>query len=148
MKWLGIMLMAALLAVAPGYGRAQPPEGKGTSPAAQPQSLEEEGTPAPATKSYSLQERRAYQQKVAADLAELQRKIGDLQGKYQMARPQMKRTFLRFWGPLKKQLFAVQNQLASLENSSEKNWSGRKDDMDIAMQQLRQTYEDAEMRLQ
>ena len=148
MKWLGMMLTAALLAMAPGYGSAQPVEGKSASPATQPKNLEKKGEQAQAAKSYSPKERQAYQQKVAADLANLQQKIDDLHGKYEMARPQMKRTTLRVLHTLKKQLSDTQNQLTTLKEASEKDWGDLKVEMDKAMQGLTQSCQEAESRLQ
>ena len=148
MKWLGIMFMAALLAMAPGYGSAQPAGGKSAAPATKPKGAEEKETPAQAIKSYSLKERPAYQKKVAADLAELQQKIDGLHGNYETARPQIKRTTLRLLAGLKKQLFAAQNQLAALEKASEKDWSGLKAKMDKAMDELTKAYKEGEARLQ
>ena len=76
MKWLGIMFMAALLAIAPGYGSAQQP--KDTPPATQPQSPEVKGEAAGTAKSFTPAERQAYEKKTAADLDEMEQRIGEL----------------------------------------------------------------------
>ena len=52
MKWFGMMFMAALLVCAPGYGSAQ--QAKDTS----------SGT----AKSFTPEERKAYEKKIAAEL--------------------------------------------------------------------------------
>jgi hypothetical protein len=72
MIWLGMMLMAALLIVAPGSGSAEPPVKDSTSPATQSKNLEKQGEQAGAVKSYSPEEKRAYQKKTTADLEKLQ----------------------------------------------------------------------------
>lgn len=81
MRWLGIILMAALLAVAPGSASAEPPAPKGVSPGTQPQGLEAKGEQAPAVKNYTPQERQAYEKKIARDLTDIQDGINGLQVK-------------------------------------------------------------------
>jgi hypothetical protein len=147
MQWLGILLLtAALLAMAPGYGSAQPAGEKGASPVPEPQ-VQGTGAPAPSAKSYPLKDRQAYQKKVAADLAKLQERINALHGEYETVRPQMKRMTLRVLHSLKKQLIAAQNQLATLEKASEKDWGGLKAEMDKDMKELTTAYKEAESRL-
>lgn len=146
-KFLGILLTAALLVMTPGYGSAQPQAEKGISPATQPKAAEEKGTAPQAAKSYTLKERQAYQQKVAADLDKLRQRIDDLAGNYETGRPQMKRTTLRVLHGLKKQLFAAQNQLAALEKAHAKDWTGLKDEMEKAMMELTEACKEAESRL-
>ncbi len=129
MKLLGIILTAALLAVAPAYGQAQ------------------KESPAPKAKSYTAGERQAYEKKTAGDLEDLEAKIHDLNAKAHAAAPQIKRTMLRAMLGLQKQSLAAKNKLAGLEKASEKDWGGLKVDMDKAMQELTKAYEDAESRL-
>jgi TolA-binding protein len=148
MNWLAIMMMAVLLAVVPGYGSAQTVEGKNASPATQPKGTEVKGTPAQAAKSYTPQEREAYQQKVAGDLAKLQERIDALQGNYEKVKQQMKRTTLKTLQSLKKQHFTAQNQLAALEKAPAKDWGGLKVGMDKAMNELMTACQEAESRLQ
>jgi hypothetical protein len=132
MKWLGILVTAALLLMAPGYGNVQPSQGKDTSPA----------------KSYSLQERQAYQQKVAEDLGKLQQRVTDLEDQYLTARPQVKRMLLKSIHSLKMQLAAAQNRLAALQKASAQDWGSFKAKMDKDMKELTQACQEAESRLQ
>ena len=148
MKCLGILLTAALLAMAPGYGSAQSAGGKSVSPATQPKAVEDKGTPARAAKGYTPEEKQTYQKKVAADLDKLRQKINDLAGNYEKVRPQMKRTTLRILHSLKRQLYANQNQLAALKKAPEKDWSGLKAEMDKAMMDLTEGCKEAESFLQ
>ena len=144
MKWLGIMLMAALMASAPRFGIAQTAKGKSASPATQPQSLERKGEPSQAAKSYTSEERQAYQRKVAAELSDLNQKIEDLHAKYKVGyQPQTRRTTLKILHSLSKQHFAAQNQLAALEKASEKDWGGLKVEMDKTMKELTKACQEA-----
>jgi hypothetical protein len=148
MKCLGILLTAALLAMAPGYGSAQSAGEKSASPATKPKAAEGKGTPARAAKSYTPEERQAYQQKVAADLDKLRQRIEALPGNYETVSPQLKRTLLRSFHGLQKQLHDTQNQLAALEKATAKDWSGLKGEMDKAMTKLTDDCKEAESRLQ
>ena len=76
MKWLGILFMAALLVIAPGYGSAQQP--KDTPPATQPQGPAVKGEAAGTAKSFTPAERQAYEKKTAEELDAIQQKIADL----------------------------------------------------------------------
>jgi hypothetical protein len=58
MMWLGIILMAALLAVAPGYSQAQTPAKAKLAPAAQPQGSEMKAAPAAPAPSYTAENRK------------------------------------------------------------------------------------------
>ena len=148
MTWLAIMMMAVLLAVAPGYASAEQSAPKAVSPAAQTQDVGAKGEPAQAARNYTPQGRKAYEKKVAADLDDLRQKISDLQGKYETIRPQMKRTGLRTLQGLTKQLLTAQNQLAALEKAPAKDWGGLKVEMDKAVKQLTTACQEAEQRLQ
>jgi len=148
MQWLGILLTAALLAMAPGYGSAQSAGGKSVSPATQPKAAEEQGTAARAAKSYTPEEKQEYQQKVAADLDNLQQKIDNLHENYEKVRPQMRRRTLGILHGLKKQLVAAQNQLAALKKAPGKDWSGLRVGMDKAMMDLTEGCKEAESFLQ
>jgi hypothetical protein len=132
MRWLGLWLIAALLALTPSYGSAQP-AGEKAPPAAQ---------------SYTPKERQAYQKKVAADLDKLQQEISDLGAAGGTAAPQMKRARMRVLLGLQKQVFAAQNQLATMEKASGPEWSGLKAAMDKALSELIKSYKEAEARLQ
>ncbi len=144
MYWLGILLMAGLLAVVPASGKAQPAGEKGPSPAAEPK-VQGTVTPAPSGKSYSLKDRQAYQKKVTADLDQLQQQINGLMAE---AKPQTRRSLSRARLGLQKKLVAARNQLAALEKSSEKDWSGLKAEMDKAVEELTKDYQKIEASLQ
>lgn len=142
MNWLGIMLMAALLAVVPGYGRAQP-QGKETPPpAAQPKGPEVKQAPATAVaKSYTPQQRKEYQKKIAADLAALEKKIEGLSEEQAKVPPKLKRMVLRSRVDLQRKDIIAKNKLTALEKASEKDWNALKAGMDKAMEDLRKAYE-------
>lgn len=144
MKWLGILLMAMLLAMAPGYGSAEPPGKDDTSQATQPKDTEEKAIPAPAPKKYNQTERQSYQKKLAADLDKLQQKVDDFATEGGKATAQMKRTRARSIIMLQKRVFAARNQLADLEKATEKKWSGLKAEMDKTMAALARDFKKIE----
>lgn len=139
MKWLGIMLMAALLAIAPGYGSAQQP--KDTSPAIQPQGPEVKGEPAGTAKSFTPAERQAYEKKTAEELDAIQQKIADLRIKARTGAPQQKRMLILAANNLQMQKIAAENQLTALGKASETAWGPQKADLDKAMKELRKVWE-------
>lgn len=139
MKWLGIMFMAALLAIAPGYGSAQP--AKDTSPATQPQGPEVKGEPAGTAKSFTPAERQAYEKKTAADLDAMEQRIGDLVAKVRQVVPQKRRQVIKIMRGLQVQSLDARNQLAALEKAPENTWSGLKPSMDRTMAELKKTWE-------
>lgn len=142
MNWLGILLMAALLAVVPGYGRAQPQEKETPPPAAQPKGPEMKQAPAPsAAKSYTPKEKKEYQKKTAADLAALEKKIEGLMEEQAKAPQQLKRMIIRGRVDLQRKDIIAKNKLAALEKASGKDWNALKDGLDKAMEDLRKSYE-------
>ena len=141
MKWLGIMLTAVLLAGVPGYGSAQQPAKKGTPPATQSQDPGQQ-----AAKSYTPKEREDYQKKIAGDLKEVQQKIGGLNAKRMTLPQQSKRMFNKAMVDLQRKMSTARNKLAALEKASEKEWSGLKDNMDKALDELANTYKEIESR--
>ena len=147
MKWLGIILMAALLASAQGYARAQPAGKKDPSPATQPQSPEVKGEPAGTAKSSAPEDRQAYEKKTAAELEAIEQRIDELVLKAGKVMPQKKRTFIKNTRALAQQTMAARNQLTALEKAPETAWSQDKAKMDRAMQELRKAREAAEMYL-
>ena len=148
MKWLGMMLMAALLIVAPGYGIAAPPGKDSTSPATQSKDLGNRGEQAQAVKSYTPEEKRAYQKKVAADLEKIQQGIGELKVKGRTVMQQKKRMVLKALVDLQNKANAARNKLAALENAPENAWSGLKADMDKTMEGLTKTFKEVEAELE
>lgn len=146
MKWLGIMLIAALLAVASGYASAEPPGTSGATPATQPQGSEVKGKPAGAAPSYTLKEKQAYQKKTAAELAAIQDKISDLKMKAGGA-AQKRRLILKSTTHLQGQALAAQNQLAAMEHAPDPTWGELKTEMDKTMDELTKACQDVEARL-
>ena len=147
MKWLGIILMAALLASAQGYARAQPAGKKDPSPATQPQSPEVKGEPAGTAKSSAPEDRQAYEKKTAAELEAIEQRVDELVLKAGKVMPQKKRTFIKNTRALAQQTMAARNQLTALEKAPETTWGQDKAKMDRAMQELRKDREAAEMYL-
>jgi hypothetical protein len=145
MKWLGILFMAALLASAPGYGSAQ--QAKDTSPATQPQGPEVKGEAAGRAKSFTPEERKAYEKKTAEELNAIQQKIADLRVKANTGPPQQKRLLFLAANNLQMQQVAAGNRLTALEKASEMAWGQQKADMDRAMQDLGKSCEKAGIQL-
>lgn len=143
MKWLGIMFMAVLLAIAPGYGSAQPQ--KDTPPAAQ--TPEVKGEPAAAAKSFTAAERKDYEKKTAEELAAIQDKIAGLRVQATSGAPQQKRTLILAANNLQFQKVAAGNRLTALEKAPEAAWGQQKAELDKAMEQLRKSCENAGIQL-
>ena len=147
MKRLGIMLMAALLAVVPGYGDAQSPVTQGKSTATQPGSLNGKGEPEQVGKSFTSEEKAEYQTKVAADLAVVEQKIDTLKAKSNAIAMQKKHMYLRVLVDLQRKTIDVQNKLEALKNAPEKDWSGIKADLEKDMGELAKACTAAEAHL-
>lgn len=139
MKWLGILFMAALLASAPGYGRAQQP--KDTSPATQPQGAAVKAEPAGTAKSFTAAERQAYEKKTAEELDAIQQKITGLRIQAAAGAPQQKRLRIQAAKNLQLQHVAAASDLAALKKASESDWGGQKVKLDKAMEELRSAFE-------
>lgn len=131
MKWLGIMLMAVLLAIVPGYGQAQPQAKEATAPAA----------------NYTPEARKDYEKNAAKDLEALEQQIRDLSVKAHTAAPQIKRTMVKAAVSLDKQAVAARKMLGDLQNASQKNWGDIKTAMDKALDDLKKSYDNVVARL-
>jgi hypothetical protein len=129
------MAMAALLALAPGYGSAQ--QAKDTSPGTQPQSPEVKGEAAATAKTFTQAERQAYEKQTAEELDAIQNKIADLRVKATTGAPQFKRLMMRKANSLQLQRVAAGNQLTGLKKASETAWGQQKASLDKAMEDLR-----------
>jgi hypothetical protein len=136
MKWLGIMLMAALLASAPGYGSAQ--QIKDTPPATQPQGPEVKGQLPGTAKSLIPAERQAYEKKTAEELDAIQQKIGEIRIKSATGASQNKRVIARTANILQMHQSAAVKELTVLQKASETAWGPQKAKLDKAMAELRQ----------
>ena len=115
MKWLGIMFMAVLLASAPGYGSAQQP--KDAPPATQPQYPEVKGAPAKTAKSFTPEEKQAYEKKTAKELDAIQQKIVDLRVSATGGAVQKKRRLMVAAKKLQMLKIAAENRINRLEKS-------------------------------
>ena len=145
MKLLGILFMAALLALAPGYGSAQPQ--KDTPPAAPAQGQEVKGEPSGTAKSFTPEEREAYEKKTAEELDAIQQRIADLRVKATTGAAQQKRVLMLNANNLQMQKVAAGNRLAALKKASETDWGQQKADLDRAMEELRKSCEQAGVKL-
>jgi acyl-CoA reductase-like NAD-dependent aldehyde dehydrogenase len=145
MKWLGIMFMAALLVVAPGYGSAQPQ--KDAPPATQPQGSEVKGEPAGAAKSFTPAERQAYVKKTAEELEAIQQQIAELRVKATTGPAQQKRGLMLAANNLQLQKVAASNRLTALEKAPETAWDQQKAELDKVMEDLRKSCEAAGIKL-
>ncbi len=104
-----------------------------------------EQTPEP-VKTFTLEEKQAYQKKIALDLEEIKKKIEELVPKWQEAEQSRKR-FIRKDILVLQQLFArAQRTLTSLETASEKDWPYAKISMDSAMNDLIKAVSEIELR--
>jgi hypothetical protein len=140
MKRFGILLMAALVAGAPGYGNAQATGEKSVAPATQPQS-QVEGKEAQPEKVFTKQERRDYEKQAAAELATMQQKIEGIEATRNTARQQLRPMIFKGLVGLKKQFYTNKNYLAAMEKAADKNWGGMKVNMDKAMANWNKAYE-------
>jgi hypothetical protein len=146
MQWLGIILIAALLAIAPGFASAQP--AKDTSPATQPQGPEVKGEAAGKVVSYTPEERQAYEKKTAADIEMMEKRVGDLVTKARKVVPQKRRQVITIMHGLQVRVMVAREQLAALEKAPADTWSGLKPGMDKAMADLKKTWEESAPYLQ
>ena len=135
-KCLGIMFMAALLALAPAYGSAQ--QLKDTPPAAQPQGPGVKGEAAGAAKTPTPEERKAYEKKTAEELDAIQQKIADLRVRATSGPAQQKRGLMLTANSLQLQKVAAANRLTALAKAPETAWGQQKAELDKAMADLRQ----------
>ena len=144
MKWLGIMLMAGLLAGGPGYGSAAQPAPKGTPAVPQSQGPEVKGGQVQAAKTYSPKDRKEYQNKIDVDLAQIQKRIEDLRGKVAKVAQQKRRTLGKALIDVQGKNILAQRRLAALKKAPEKDWSGMTADMDKAVEELDRACANAE----
>jgi len=148
MKWLGItMLMAALLASVLGYASAQPAGEKGPPPAVQTQGPEVKGEAAGPAKTFTPEERQAYEKKTSEELDAIRQKTAELRLKATTGPPQKKRMIIRAANNLQIQRLAAENQLTALGKASETAWGQEKAKLDKAMEDLRKAWEAAAMHL-
>jgi len=133
MKWLGILLMTALLAGAPGIGSAQQSGEQGAKTPPQPKSSAAAPKQAQPAKTYSQEERQAYEKKAAADLEVMQKKLEELRGKQQKVSMQSRRVVLRAMANLQRGLLGAKALLTSMKQASKETWGGLKADLDQAM---------------
>lgn len=143
MQWLGILLMAMLLA-APGYASAEPPGTSGAAPAAQPQGSEVKAEPAGAVPSYTPKEKKDYQKKTAAELAAIQEKIIDLKLNAGKGRRQSRRMIPQSANSLQAQILAAKDRLAAMEQAPDPTWGELKAEMDKTMDELVKALETVE----
>jgi hypothetical protein len=141
MKWLGILLMAALLAGSPNSGNAQQAEDKNVPPPAQPKSQVKKDQPAQAAKTFTQQERKDYEKKAEAEWGEMQQKLEALKSKQETAPPQMRRMILKGLVSLQRGVYAGQNQLAAMVKAPDDTWSGMKAELDKSKEAWNKEYE-------
>ena len=141
MKWLGILFMAALLVIAPGYGSAQQP--KDTPPATQPLSPAVKGAAAATAQSFTSAERQAYERKTAADLEEIEKNIDASVLKVNKVVPQKKRMVTKIVRGLAVQAMNARHQLEALQKAPENSWGALKINMDREMESLQKAWETA-----
>jgi hypothetical protein len=136
MQWLGILLMAALLAGAPGYASAEPRGTSGAAPATQSQGSEVKAEPAGAVRTYTPKEKKDYQKKTAAELAAIQEKIIDLKLNAGKGRRQSRRMIPQSANSLQAQILAAKDRLAAMEQAPDPTWGELKAEMDKTMDEL------------
>jgi hypothetical protein len=134
---VGLMVLGAF---SPTYSaqETRPPE-KESSPLATTQSgdLKEKGEQAPeSVKTFTLEEKQAYQKKIALDLADIRKNIDELLSKWQAADPRRQRLIRKDIMVLNGMTMRAQQKLTALENASEKDWPYLKISVDSAMKDL------------
>lgn len=139
MKWLGILLVAVLLASAPGYGGAQ--QQKETSPATQTQGPAGKSESAVTATSFTPAQRKAYEKETAEELDAIQKKIADLRIQGAAGSPQKKRLMIQTAKNLQLQQMYAASELSALEKASESAWGPQKAKVDKAMEGLRKAFE-------
>jgi hypothetical protein len=137
MRWLWIMCMAALLAGAPDYARAQP--AKNTSQV----SPKVKKAPAETAKSFTPAERQAYEKKTAEELDTFQQKITELKIKATTGKSQNKRLLIQAATNLQMQQSAAVRELAALKKTSQSAWGPQKAKLDKDMEGLRKAFQPA-----
>lgn len=145
MKWVGIMFMAAMLAIAPSYGSAQ--QQKDAPAAPPPQGAAVKAEPAGTAKSFTPAERKAYEKKTAEELNVIQDKIAELRVKATSGPPQQKRALMLNANNLQLQKVAAGNKLTALAKAPESAWGQQKADLDVSMENLRKSCEKAGIKL-
>lgn len=135
--FLIVILGLGLLPTAAGYVQAAPPGQNVTPPAPQSGSQANKELPAAnSVKSYTPEEKLAYQKKTAQQLQEIQQKIEDLRVKSTKISTQKKHIFLRGLVDLQRRFMLAKQKLAALEAAPAQNWSSLKAEMDKSMAAL------------
>jgi hypothetical protein len=134
---VGLMVLGAF---SPTYSaqETRPPE-KESSPLATTQSIDpkEKGEQAPeSVKTFTLEEKQAYQKKIALDLAEIKKSIDELLSKWQETDPRRQRLIRRDIVALNGMTMRVQQKLTAMETASDKDWPYYKIYVDSAMKDL------------
>jgi Holliday junction resolvase RusA-like endonuclease len=73
-------------------------------------------------KAYTEQQKEAYQKKVADQVAEMQKKLQELKGQFDKAAPEMKARLEKELGASKKDLDALEKNLADMKTATGKAW--------------------------
>ena len=134
MKGISIILMAALLALAPSYGSAQ--QTKDKSPTLQPQNQGVKAEAPGTAKTFTSAEKRAYEKKTAKELEAIQQGIADLRIKASAGSPQMKHMLIRTASTLQLEKIGAETQLTALKKASDAAWNQQKAELDRTMEGL------------
>ena len=117
-------------------------------PAPQPKSSGQVAKQAQSAKSYTQEERQAYEEKTAKDLETMQKQLGELRGQQPKVRPQLKRQVMRSMVNLQRGLSQAQAMFASLSKASGQPWAEIKGQLDSAIATWNRNYADLAARLQ
>lgn len=139
MKWLGILFVAVLLVIAPGYGSAQ--QQKDTAPATQTQGAAVKSAPAGTATSFTPADRKAYEKKTAEELDAIQKKIADVRMQGTAGSPQKKRLMIQAAKNLQLQQTYASSELSALEKTSGSAWGPQQAKVEKAMAALRKAFE-------
>ncbi len=145
MKWLGILVAAALLAATPGGSGAQAPMKSAQTGETQAKGAAVKGQ-IPGQGTVTPDERKVYEKKVAADLEQINTRIGDLRVKTLKVPPQQKRMTLSHMQYLYNQAVAARNQLSNLAGLQGEAWNQARVKLDATMGDLNRTLEAAEIK--
>lgn len=138
MKWIGLAVIAVLFVCAPGYGNAQ--ELKASSLSTQTQGSEIKGEPAGQVGGLTLEERNAYEEKIARELDAIQLRIADLRAQAITGASQNKRMLSLAANNLQRQKIAAEYELTVLEQAPESRWNKQQAKLEKSMEQLRDAF--------
>lgn len=96
-----------------------------------------------ATKQYTIEKKEAFERVVQAELRDIQAKIADLQTKTATASGEARVELQKAIKDLETKKDEARKSLDELHNSTASAWNRFKDDMNLALERLRQSYKNS-----